>query len=435
MNAALGLLAVMVLTLGTGYFVAAEFAFVAARRTRLEELAESGDRKAARAIAVQRRLSFVLSGAQLGITATSLIVGFIAEPAFAAALTPLLRPLGLGPAMVGSIALTVGFIVATVVQMVIGELAPKNLAIARPEVLARALARSTAAYTRLAGPVIRLFDGSSNRLLRAVGIEPAEELPVGVSADELRVIITESRSQGALPQAQAVLLGRALSFRSLRAADAMVPHSQVVAIPAKATCEDLRALAVATGHSRFPVTAAANLDDVLGVAQAKDVLSIPVDQRASTPVRALVQPVLAVPESESLRRLLSSLREAHSQLALVVDEHGGTAGIVTLEDIIEEIVGEIRDEYDPAEPTVRRSSDGFLVPGSWRLDETERDTGVALPPGDYDTVAGLLLAELGRMPEVGEELTVLGASLRVEAMDGFAVRWVMLTPERPHEPR
>jgi CBS domain containing-hemolysin-like protein len=429
MSVALGLLAVVALIIANGYFVTAEFAFTTARRTRLEELAESGDRKAARAIAVQRRPSFVLSGAQLGITATSLIVGFIAEPVFAAALTPLLRPLGLGPAMVTSIALTIGLVVSIAAQMVIGELAPKNLAIARPEVLARALARSTAAYTRLAGPVIRLFDGSSNRLLRAVGIEPAEELPVGVSADELSVIITESRSQGALPQAQAVLLGRALSFRSLRAADAMVPHSQVVAIPATATCEDLRALAVATGHSRFPVTGA-NLDDVLGVAQAKDVLSIPVDQRASTPVRALVRPVLAVPESESLRRLLSSLREAHSQLALVVDEHGGTAGIVTLEDIIEEIVGEIRDEYDPAEPTVRRSSEGFLVPGSWRLDETARDTGVALPPGDYDTVAGLLLAELGRMPEVGEELTVPGASLRIEAMDGFAVRWVMLIPEK-----
>ncbi|MGH8904010.1 MAG: hemolysin family protein [Egibacteraceae bacterium] len=415
------------MTLGTGYFVAAEFAFVAARRTRLEELAGGGDRKAARAIAVQRRLSFVLSGAQLGITATALVVGFIAEPVFVAALLPLLRPLGLADTAITSIAITTGLVLSTVIQMVLGELAPKNLAIARPEALARALARSTAAYTRLAGPVIRLFDTSSNRLLRAVGIEPAEELPAGVSADELSLIITESRSRGVLPPAQAALLGRVLSFRALRAADAMVPYSQVVAIPATATCEDLRALAVTTGHSRFPVTGR-NLDDVLGVAQAKDVLGVPVDRRASTPARALVRPVLAVPESASLRRLLSSLREAHSQLALVVDEHGGTAGIVTLEDIVEEIVGEIRDEHDPAEPMVRRSSGGFLIPGSWRLDEIERDTGIALPEGEHDTVAGLLLAEFGRVPEVGDTVQVSGVWMRVEAMDGLAVTWVLMRP-------
>jgi len=430
MNIALGLLAVVALIIANGYFVAAEFAFVAARRTRLEELAAAGDRKAARAVAVQRRLSFVLSGAQLGITVTSLMIGFIAKPVFAAALGPALRLLGLGEAAITSIAITVGFVVATGAQMVLGELGPKNLAIAKPEPMARALAASTALYTRLAGPVIRLFDAASNRLLRAVGIEPAEELAPGVSADELEVIIEESRSRGVLPQAQATLLGRALDFRTLRAADAMVPHSQVVAIPATATCEELRALAVETGHSRFPVTDT-DLDDVLGVAEAKDVLRVPVDQRASTPLRPLARPVLAVPESSPLRQLLSRLREARSQLALVVDEHGGTAGIVTLEDIVEELVGEIRDEYDATEPAVRRMGDGFLVPGAWRLDEIERDTGIILPEGDYDTVAGLLLAKLGRVPEVGDAVRVGGVVMRVEAMDGLAIRWVHLHLAQP----
>jgi CBS domain containing-hemolysin-like protein len=430
MSILLGLLAIVVLTLGTGYFVAAEFAFVAARRTRLEELAAEGDRKAARALTVQRRLSFVLSGAQLGITATTLVVGFIAEPVFAGALQPLLRPLGLADTAITSIAITTGLVLSTVVQMVFGELAPKNLAIARPEAIARTLAGSAAAYTRLASPVIRLFDAAANRLLRGVGIEPAEELPSGVSADELSMIIGESRSQGALPQAQAALLGRALGFRALRAADAMVPYSQVVAIPATATCEELRALAVTSGHSRFPVTGR-NLDDVLGVVQAKDVLGVPSGRRASTPVRVLVRPALAVPESAPLRQLLSRLREAHSQLALVVDEHGGTAGIVTLEDVVEEIVGEIRDEYDPAGPTVRRLDSGFLVPGSWRLDEIARDTGIVLPEGDYDTVAGLLLAKLGRVPEVGDTVQVDGVWLRVDTMDGFAVSWVLMRPAEP----
>jgi CBS domain containing-hemolysin-like protein len=426
MAVALGLFAVLALIFANGYFVAAEFAFVAARRTRLEELASKGDRKAARAVAVQRRLSFVLSGAQLGITATSLIVGFIAPPVFTEALAPLLRPLGLGEETIASIAITVGLVIATALQMVLGELGPKNLAIAKPEAIARALATGTALYTRLAGPVIRLFDESSNKLLRAVGIEPADELPAGVSAEELEVIIDESESQGMLAQEQAALLGRVLEFRTLRAAEAMVPRPQVVGIPRMATCGELQALAVATGQSRFPVLGE-NLDEVLGMVQAKDVLGVPVDRRAGTSIAELVRPILAVPESAPLGRLLSNMREAHSQLALVVDEYGSTAGIVTLEDIVEEIVGEIRDEHDPSdEPGVRRVAGGFLVPGAWRLDETERDTGITLPEGEYETVAGLVLAQLGRVPEVGSVVSVKGVQLRVERMDGLAVHSVFL---------
>jgi CBS domain containing-hemolysin-like protein len=428
MNPALGLLAVVALIAMNGYFAAAEFSFVAARRTRLEELAGKGDRKAARVLAIQRRLSLLVSGTQLGITVTSLVLGIIAEPVFVALLSPVLRPLG--PALTEGAGIAVGFVTATAAQMVLGELVPKNLAIARPEALARVLARSISAYTRIGGPVIRLFLSSSNRLLRAVGIEPAEELPAGVSADELEVIIASSRSHGALPHAQAALLDRALELWTLRAADAMVPHPQVVAIPATATCEDLRVLAVETGHSRFPVTAE-NLDDVLGVVQAKDILGVPIDQRPTTSVRALVRPVPAVPESVPLRRLLSSLREAHTQLALVVDEYGGTAGIVTLEDIVEELVGEIQDEYDSAEPGVRRANGGFWVPGSWRLDETERDTGITLPSGDYETVAGFLHAQLGRVPKVGDTVQADGVWLRVEAMDGLAVSWVSLRLAEP----
>ncbi len=428
MSIVLGLLAILALILANGYFVAAEFSFVAARRNRLEELASAGDRKAARAVAVQRRLSFVLSGAQLGITVTSLVVGFIAEPVFAAALAPLLRPLRLGEAVISSVAITLGFVIATMAQMVLGELGPKNLAIAKPETTARVLAASTAFYTRLAGPVIRLFDESSNRLLRAVGIEPVEELQAGVSEDELEVIIDESESRGELGGEQAALLSRALGFRTRRAGEAMVPRPQVAGIRDTATCEELRALAVSRGHSRFLVFGD-NLDDVRGVVQAKDVLGVPVDDRDHTGIAGLIRPVLAVPESARLGRLLSKLREAHSQLALVVDEYGGTAGIVTLEDIVEEIVGDIRDEHDPSdEPAVRPVSGGFLVPGSWRLDEAERDTGVTLPQGDYETVAGLVLARLGSVPEVGSSVTVGGASLRVEAMDGNAIRLVLLEP-------
>jgi CBS domain containing-hemolysin-like protein len=422
MTIALGLGAVVLLILANGWFVAGEFAFTAANKTRLDELAKQGNSKAARALAVTRRLSFVLSGAQLGITVTSLIVGFIAEPVFRDALQPLFQLLGMPPAVASGVAVTSGFVLATGAQMVFGELAPKNLAIAVPDRFSMSLARSVWIYTRVAGPVIRLFDSASNRLLRALGIEPIEELESAVSPEELELIVNESEKHGALDEAKADLLSRALAFRSLRAGDAMVPRHEVASLPIDATCGDLRQLALQTGHSRFPVTGEAGLDDVKGVVQVKDVLRVPADSRDFAPLRPLVQPALAVPESALLGPLLADLRGAHRQLAVVVDEYGGTAGIVTLEDIVEELVGSIQDEYDRAEPVVSRLGDSeWRVPGWWRLHEVERDTGVTLPEGDYDTVGGLIMAELGRVPTVGDVVELPEAMLYVEALRGLAV--------------
>ena len=421
-----GLAAIVALILANGYFVAAEFAFVAARRTRLEELAASGDRRAAVALQVSHRLSFMLSGAQLGITATSLVVGYVAEPVLGAALLPLLAAAGVPEAATRGVAFTAGFALATAGQMVFGELGPKNLAIAAPERFALLLARGTWWYTRLAGPLIRLFDGSANRLLRALGIEPVEELAGAVSPEDLEQIIGESQRGGALDPGKAALLSRSLEFRTLRAQAVMVPRPQVTWLPADASCAELRRLTLETGHSRFPVVGD-GLDDVKGVVGVQDLLGVPAAARARTPVRTLLRPALAVPESVSLSRLLADLREAGTQLAVVVDEHGGTAGIVTLEDIVEELVGSIEDEYDPAEPGVQRRADGvFVVPGSWRLDEVARDTGITLPAGDYDTLGGLVMARLGRVPATGDRLDVAGARLRVEAMDGHAVGRVAL---------
>jgi CBS domain containing-hemolysin-like protein len=428
-STALGLVAVAALILANGYFVAAEFAFVAVRRGRLEELAEAGDRRAQRGLDVSRRLSFVLSGAQLGITATSLVVGFVAEPTLGRALTPLFSLVGLPESAAFGAALTTAFVLATAAQMVFGELAPKNLAIARPEPVALALAGSTRVYTKLASPVIRLFDSASNGLLRFAGIEPVEELASGVSAEELELIIEESGREGALTPGQATLLARALEFRALRAADAMIPRTEVLSLPAAATCEDLRAQAVATGHSRFPVVGEDGLDDVVGIVQVKDILRVEPDARARTPVGTLIAPALAVPESRQLGPLLAELRGARKQLAIVVDEYGGTAGVITLEDIVEELVGSIQDEYDRGEPAVQRlADDSWHVPGAWRLDEVQRDTGVTLPEGDYDTVGGLVMERLGRVPEVGDEVEVESARLRVEAMNALAVARVRLEP-------
>lgn len=432
MSVALGLLAVTALILANGYFVAMEFSYVAARRSRIEELAQAGDRRAGRALAVLRRLSFMLSGAQLGITVTSLVVGFIAEETVGAAIRPLVELAGVPEAASFGISLTIGFVLATAAQMVLGELAPKNLAIALPERFALALSTSTRLYVRLAGPLIRLFDSSANRLLRAVGIEPVEELEGGVSAEELEFIIEESGRVGSLTPEQTTLLSRALEFRSLRAGDAMVPRTQVVTIAADATCDDLRRLAIDSGHSRFPVIGA-DLDDSRGVVQAKSIFGVPASERAGRRVDTLAAPALAVPESALLGPLLTDLRDAHSQLALVIDEYGSTAGIVTLEDIVEELVGEIQDEYDRPEPAARALPDGsYDIPGSWRLDECERDTGVVLPEGDYDTLSGLVMAELGRVPEVGDQVDVGTARLQVVELAGHAVGRVVLTP-LPHD--
>ena len=426
MTTALGLLAVLALILIQGFYVAGEFAFVAVRRGRLEELAEGGDRRAARGLAVHKRLSFMLSGAQLGITVTSLVVGFIAEPTIGRAIEPLVRLAGAPETASKGIALTIGFVLATAAQMVFGELGPKNLAIAEPERVSLGLARSTYFVTWILGPVIKLFDGASNRLLRLFGVEPVDELTGAVSADELEYIINESTRGGALAEDTASLLSRALEFRELRASDTMVARTQVDYLNADATGAELRRLAVTTGHSRFPV-AGESLDDVLGFVQAKDLLRIPHHQRETTPVRTLLKPVLAIPESTPLGPLLGDMRSSHSQLAVVVDEYGGTAGIVTLEDIVEELVGEIRDEYDPAEPEVRALDDGsFLVPGGWRVDECARDTGVELPEGDYDTVGGLIMERLGRVPRAGDVVDAGSARLTVESMDQMAVEAVRL---------
>ncbi|MBW3605076.1 MAG: hemolysin family protein [Actinobacteria bacterium] len=430
MSVPVAALAFVALVAANALFVATEFAFVATGRHRLEERAQAGDRRAHHALAVQRRLSFMLSGAQLGITVTSLLLGVIAEPTLARALIPALERAGLAPGAARGIGVVVALLVATAIAMVFGELAPKNLAIGQPEVVALRLARPTALLLRLAGPIIALFDNLSNRLLLRIGIEPAEELDQAVTADELEVIIAESGRVGSLSASQTGLLQRVLDFRALRASDVLLPRPAVVTVPADATCADLAALASTSGLSRFPVVGD-DLDDVRGVVVAKDVLSIPVADRATRPVDVLRTPPLAVPESALLSPLLRDLRQAHSQLALVIDEHGGVTGIVTLEDIVEELVGDIRDEHDRAPAGARTQRDGsYLVPGSWRLDECERDTGLRLPEGDYETLSGLVMALLGRVPEVGDRVETEHATLRVEALRGFAVHSLWITGRR-----
>lgn len=432
MLTALGLAAVAVLIVANGYFVAAEFAFVSARRPQLEELARGGDHKARRALGVRGELSFVLSGAQLGITVTSLVVGFIAEPTLGRALEPVVASV-LGDARSPVIALTLGLVVATAAQMVFGELAPKNLAIARAESLARILAGSVSAYTRLAGPVIRLFDGAANRLLRAIGVEPVADVAEGVTVEELDLLVEETARSGALAARPAALLERAIDFPRLTAADAMVPRPRVEVLNKEATGGELRARLAGT-HTRFPVSDDdENLDAAVGVVHAKDLLTVPPAERDAVAVGSLARPLVAVPEALPLHAVIDKLRQAGTEMALVVDEYGGSAGIVTLEDVLEELVGPIADEHDSPEAGVVTVGKGWWsVPGWWRIDEIARDTGVELPDGDYDTVGGLVLRHLGRIPATGDAVDVDGAVVEVTAMSRRRVTRVRVgVPEAP----
>lgn len=403
MSAVLGLVAVLLLTLATGFFVAQEFAFVAADRAVLREQAAAGDGAARRALDITGRLSFMLSGAQLGITVTTLLVGFIAQPAIAGILRDPLEAAGLPGAAVPGVAVALGVAIATIVQMILGELAPKNLGIARPEEVAKFLGRPTHVYLTVAGPVIRLFDTAAAKLVRLFGIEPVEELEHGATPEELSRIVTESAASGELPPRLAEMLERALEFGDRTAEDVMVPRPRVVSLRAEWPVADLLDALRTHGHSRYPVLGT-DADDVVGVTGLAEYL------KAGSPSDGLVggitrAPVL-VPATLPLPELRRRLTSAGETFACVIDEYGGLAGVVTMEDLAEELVGELVDENDPEPLGAVRHADGVWdVPGTLRLDEVERATRVRLPESeDYETVAGLILSILGRMAEPGDEV-------------------------------
>ncbi|HWO65042.1 MAG TPA: hemolysin family protein [Umezawaea sp.] len=402
-----GLLAIVVLTAATGYFVAQEFAYMAVDRGRLRQMAEAGDRAAERAYRVTQRLSFMLSGAQFGITVTALLVGFVAEPLLGSGLAGVLGFTGLSEAARLSVSVAVALVFATVVQMVLGELVPKNLAIAKPETLAKALSSSTLVYLTIAGPVIRFFDAAANRLLRSVGIEPVEELPQGATPEDLHQIIDEAGAQGHLDPELSRLLDRGLDFRGLIADQAMTPRVSVHTVKADEPVSRVVDL-LDTGHSRFPVVGE-DLDDVIGVVGLAEVLTVDPEERADTPIGRIASPAVLVPSTLPLPAVLERLRAEHRQTACVVDEFGGFAGVVSLEDLAEELVGEIHDEDDLVPDAVEHRSDGsWAVPGRLRIDEIEDATGIALPTDTgYDTVSGLVLSELGRTARIGDEVEVV----------------------------
>ncbi|RIQ20918.1 hemolysin family protein [Jiangella rhizosphaerae] len=406
MTAAVAILAVFVLTFGTAYFVAQEFAYVSADRVELARQADAGDKRAASAIRVMERLSFMLSAAQVGITVTGLIVGLIAEPAFAQVVRPLLESAGLPDSAVPGVSVAVGFAVATIIQMVLGELFPKNLALATPERLAKVLAASTHVYLAVSGPLVRLFDNSAAWLLRKAGIEPVEELHHGATLEELGHVIGESEAGGSLSSQLSGILGRALYFSEHTAGEAMVPRPDVRGVRADAAAAAVVELVATHGHSNYPVRGE-ETDEVVGVVGVRELMDVAPADVASTLVRDIARPPLLVPDSLPLPALVERMQDAGDEFACVVDEYGGLAGIVTLEDVSEELFGDITDETDQQAVPVTRDGDWWQLDAGLRVDEAAARTGLPLHESDdYDTVAGLIVAELGRFAEPTDRLVV-----------------------------
>jgi CBS domain containing-hemolysin-like protein len=421
-----------VLILGTSFFVAAEFAFVAVDRSRVERQAKDG-RGAARMLEkILRRLSFHLSGAQLGITITSIVLGFIAQPTVAVVIEPLLRPL-LGDRRAGGVALAIALVAVTVVSMVVGELVPKNLSVARPEHMAYLLARPAAIYGTVFGPIIRFLNGAANWTVRRLGIEPKEELTAVRSLEELELLIRSSGEEGSIEPEAFSLLNRTLRFRDKTAADALVPRTAVTAVRPDDGIPELVRVSLASGFSRFPVCRNRDLDDVVGVVHVKDVYRLAPEERSGAGVAAIMTEPFVVPETKDLAGLLVELRQSGSHMAVVVDEYGGTAGVITLEDVVEEIVGDIADEYDRggAPLTTIRPAGEYVLPGTLHPDEVFDATGFAIPEGEYETVAGFVLDRLGRIPAEGDGFELDGWRVEVAEMDRLRVAFVRLVAPRP----
>ena len=406
------------LTLGTGLFVASEFALVNTDRTELESRQSSGEKRLKLPIAAVKRTSTHLSAAQLGITLTTLLTGFLAEPAISSLLSPWLTDLGLGEDGVTVVGAVIALTIATLVSFLFGELVPKNMALSVPVATLKAVAIFQIAFTYLFYFIIVFLNNTGNFFVRRFGVEPKEELSAARSAEELSSLVMRSASLGSLEENTATLLSRTLRLAELDASEIMTPRPKMKSLDSKQNAADVIKLSMETGHSRFPVTGE-DIDDIIGAVHLKHALAVPIAKRESVPVSALMQDVIRVPETMSLERLTLDLRERGLQIAIVIDEYGGTAGMATLEDLVEEIVGELDDEHDErlGDLTVV-SGDQVSFSGLKRPDELEA-FGIDIPESDdYDTASGFVMTELGRVPEVGDEVELDTGVIRVALMDG-----------------
>ena len=423
----------LILTLGTGLFVASEFALVNLDRSDLEARRDRGETRLAMTIAALKITSTHLSSAQLGITLTTLLTGYAMEPAISSLLAPPLGLVGIPAAVVPVVGSTVAIVLATLISMIIGELVPKNFALALPIQTAKFVIPFQTVFTTVFKPAVTVLNESANGLLRAVGIEPKEEISGARTAEELSSLVRRSASAGLLEEDTATLLHRTLLFSGHTASDVMTPRPRLASIQRNASAQAVIDLTRQTGYSRFPVIDE-SADDVVGIVHVKQAVAVPRQRRSDVPVSALQSEALRVPETMKLDGLLGELRGRGFQMAVVVDEYGGTAGVVTLEDLVEELVGEVADEHDRTRAGIVRSPGSLTFPGMLRPDELHERAGLIVPEdGPYETVAGYVMSELGRLPVVGDIVRINTGELRVERLDGRRIDRLRYTPD-PVEP-
>ena len=420
---ALGLVLVVFLIAVNAFFVAGEFALVTVERSRVSRLAGEGDRRATRILGGLKKLSFHLSGAQLGITVSSLVLGLLAEPTLGPIVEPAIAWLPVSEDTLTAVTVVLTLAVATSLQLVFGELVPKNLAITYPYPTSVRVGVPMLMVNAFLSPITRFLNAAANWTVRSLGIEPREELAGVRSMEELELIIRASGEGGALNDDELALLTRSISFTENLTADVMVPRIKIVGLPVDATVADLRELAIESGHSRFPVYSG-SLDVIEGVAHVKDTLGVPPNRRARSPVTDHMRPALVIPETQPLDTVMVELRTRGSGMAIVVDEYGGTAGIVTSEDLLEELFGEIEDEHDPDSTVAPARGE---LSGLLHRHEVEELTGFGWPEGRYETLGGLVTALLGRNAQTGDTVEVDGWTLDVVEVDGLRVDRVRIT--------
>jgi CBS domain containing-hemolysin-like protein len=410
------MIAVLGLVALNAFFVAAEFSLVAARRSKLDEMIAQGDRAARTVQTALQHLDRYIAATQLGITIASLALGWIGEPVLAQMFDRVFRAIGLNPSptAVHVAAVPVAFFILTFFHIVLGELAPKSIALTSPEKTARAVVRPLLVFSRVMSPFIWIFNGAANSLLRIFGVEPIND-PEGHSPDEIRFLVMQAHARGTLDESDRAMLAGVLDFHEKKARDVMRPRTEVVALDIEATEEEVWEILRRERYSRYPVYRD-SLDDVTGVFLAKDLWLHSGD--APFNLADFVREPMYVPDSRPAERVLDDLRKTRAHMAVVLDEYGGTAGIVTMEDLVEEVVGDIADEYDFAS---RESivTDGVLeLAGSLSLIDVRSDYRIQIPDGDWTTLGGFAFAKLGRLPRMGDRIPIPGGEMEVVAMDG-----------------
>mgnify|MGYP000577605375 FL=1 len=427
----------LLLILGTGFFVAVEFSLVALDQATVQRAVDNGDTAAAPLLKCLKSLSTQLSSCQLGITLTTLLTGYVMEPSVGKLLEGPLAALGLPEAASTSVSLVLAMALATLLSMLIGELVPKNMAIALSFQVGKALARPQLIFTAIFKPAIIVLNGFSNKVLNVFGLEAKEEISGARTPAELASLVRRSAAMGTLDERTANFISRTLKFSGQTAADVMTPRIRVETIDSHQPVSDIVEAAKRTGYSRFPVIGESS-DDIRGVVHVKKAIAVPVDRRANLEAGAIMTEVLRVPETIHLDGLLAELREGNLQLAVVLDEYGGTAGIATLEDLVEEIVGEVADEHDKVRPGLLQSASGdWYFPGLLRPDElSEQIPGLTVPDeAAYETVGGYVMSQLGRIAAVGDTVDVGGGRLSVTRMDGRRIDRICFKPApTEHEP-